>query len=78
MKAFSSVGGGVKGVPTKLEGGAICLWSFREVCDVDIAVCHVMSWAASRSLMVIVAWSTFQLTQQPCHLSALCNSWASA
>ena len=38
MKAFSSVGGGVKGAPTKLKGGVICWCSFREGCDVDIAV----------------------------------------
>ena len=49
VKAFSSVGGGVKGAPAKLEGGVIFSCSFRGICDVDIAVCHGMSWAASRS-----------------------------
>jgi len=59
VKAFLLVNKGVKGVPMKLKGGAICLWSFREVCDVDIAVYYIISWATSRSLMVIVAWLTF-------------------
>ena len=48
-EAFSSVGGGVKGAPTKLEGGVICWCSFREGCDVDIAVRHVMERPALRS-----------------------------
>jgi len=49
VKAFLLVGGGVKGVLTKLKGGIICRLSFIGVCDVDIAVCYAMSWAASRN-----------------------------
>lgn len=34
MKAFSSVGGGVKGVSLRLEGGVIC--SSKRDCEEDI------------------------------------------
>ena len=48
-EALSSVSRGVKGVPTKLEGGVICWCSFREGRDVDIGVCHATGRPASQS-----------------------------
>jgi hypothetical protein len=43
VKAFSSVGGGVKGKSRELEGGVIFRCSCKGVCDVDMAVFHVIS-----------------------------------
>jgi len=49
MKAFSSVGGGVKDISIKLEGGIIRRCSFRKGYDVDITIYHDMEKAVSRS-----------------------------
>ena len=49
MKAFLSVGGGVKGASTKLKGGVMCRCSFRGGCDVNITVYYDMEKAVSRS-----------------------------
>ena len=60
-------------MPTKLKGGVICLWSFREVYDVYSRMsCHELGRIAkfnSNSHLVDVL---VNLATVP--LSALCNS----
>lgn len=50
MKAFSSVGGGVKGASLKFEGGVI--WPFNGVCEGNIGVYYATGEPALRRWMM--------------------------
>jgi len=47
IKAFLSVGRGIKGASIKLKGGIIRRYSFRGGCDINITVCYNMEKAIS-------------------------------
>ena len=49
IKAFLSVGRGIKGVSIKLKSGIMRRCSFKGGCDIDITIYYNMEKAISRS-----------------------------